>query len=76
MRFLGKNMIEIAIVEDELNIVQTLKGFLARYAEQYGFEINVHHFGSAEDFLNNYPKNCELVLMDIELPKLENWTNV
>ena len=69
-------MIEIAVVEDEKQAAETIKEFLARYAKQYNFEINVTHFESAEAFLQNYSEACEVVFMDIELPGMDGMTAV
>lgn len=69
-------MIEIAVVEDENQVADTMKEFLNRYAQQYDFEINVHRFASAEAFLDGYPRECEVVLMDIELPGMDGMTAV
>ena len=69
-------MIEIVLVEDENQIAETIKDFLVKYAKQYDFEINVKYFANAETFLKNYPEECDVVLMDIELPGMDGMTAI
>ena len=60
-------MINIAICDDELyyrtEIKDTLKSLLSSYSINY----NIYEFSSGEELLNNYPKNLDILIMDIQM---------
>ena len=61
-------MIKICIVEDDVAEMERLEKCLFRYTETHGHEIVVSKYTNAEDFLQNYSMDCEVIFMDIELP--------
>ena len=66
----GEGMLTIAIVEDDLKSVQLLR----KYIEQYGIDrkeqIKVQHYTNGLNFISECRMDCNIVLMDIEMPYL------
>ena len=60
----------IAVVEDEQNERDTLKGHLEKYDGGRG-EIQVSVFTTGFEFIENYRSQFDLVFMDIEMPHLD-----
>lgn len=63
-------MYRIAVVEDDRNFVDELKTYLDQYAreEGQGFEVSVFHDGA--EILEDYAPRYDLILLDIEMPKV------
>lgn len=60
-------MLRIAIVEDNLETACILKSFIDRYAKENKIDFKADHFNSAEELLENYQCQFELLLLDIHL---------
>ncbi len=60
-------MINTAIVEDENTEAEKLRSFFEQYHNDKGVDFHIVHFQSGEEFLKNYRRNFDLVLMDIEM---------
>lgn len=65
-----KAMRNIAIVEDEKGAAETLRDYIAKYAEENGQQFNVVRFKNAADFLEDYKAIYAVVFMDIQMPKM------
>ena len=63
-------MFSIAIVEDEENCREQLRGFIGRYFKENGKEAEVTAFTNGIDFVSDYRPVYDIVLMDIEMPHL------
>ena len=63
-------MYRIAIVDDEREAAETLRGMIQRYAEDTGTPIETVLYANAVLFLTNYQANFDMVFMDIEMPYL------
>ncbi|MGL5314089.1 MAG: LytR/AlgR family response regulator transcription factor [Peptostreptococcaceae bacterium] len=63
-------MINIGVCDDEeryrLNIINILKNILVLYEGNY----NIYEFSSGEELLNNYPKDMDMLIMDIQMKKI------
>lgn len=64
-------MISIALVEDEESSAKTLTELLARYERETETAFKIYRFTKAEDFLNNYIPQYDIVMMDICLPGVD-----
>lgn len=60
-------MYQVLIVEDEDEAAIALRKCLERYAREYGLELSVTRFDSAERFVKS-KRAYDLVFMDIDLP--------
>lgn len=64
-------MIKIAIVEDDDRCAEELRGYIDRASEQLGVRFSVERYADGIDFLERYRSDCDMVLMDIEMPDLD-----
>lgn len=62
-------VVRIAIVEDDPADLKQLIECLRRYEEEHSEKISVLSFSNPTDFLEPYRSDCDLILMDIELPQ-------
>lgn len=60
----------IAIVEDESAEADILRSYFQRYTAECGDTFEVRHFPDGVSFLSAYQPIYDLVLMDIDLPKV------
>ena len=60
-------MYQIAIVEDMERDSNRLTALLRRYQEEKGVDLRIQWLQSAEDFLENYHSQYDIIFMDIQL---------
>ncbi|HZH58515.1 MAG TPA: hypothetical protein VEY70_02850 [Metabacillus sp.] len=58
-------MIRIAIVEDEINYQEQLIGFLRRFEQDRGENIEIETFTDGDGILENYNAQFDIILMDV-----------
>ena len=63
-----RQMIRVAIVEDEAEIREQLMGYVQRYTRQYGTAFEVKTFADGLEILEDYRPAYDLILLDIMLP--------
>ena len=63
-------MYRVAIVEDERGFVEELKSYLKQYEQENGQEFEVSVFYDGAEILENYTPKYDLILLDIEMPKV------
>lgn len=63
-------MVSMAIVDDDQNDVELLKGYLEQYAKENNCEFYITVFTNAVDFLEQY-KPVDVVFMDIQMEYLD-----
>lgn len=66
-------MIRIAIVEDEEKEISVLKAGLTKFFSECGGEYSVREFRNGLAFIESYRGDCDVVLMDIEMPLLDGY---
>ena len=64
-------MINVAIVEDERDAEEVLRGYFARYTQEKGEGFNIVSYSNLITFLAGYKPNFDLVMMDIDLPDMD-----
>lgn len=65
-------MINIAIVDDDVEIIKTLQSYITRYNEENaGDGYNVTVFNEPVSFLEKYSAQYEIVFMDIKMPLMD-----
>ena len=63
-------MYRIAIVEDDRDFVEELQKYLEQYALENGEEFHVELFYDGAEILESYTSKYDLILLDIEMPKV------
>ena len=61
---------QIAIVEDNVSEAEVLEKYLNRFAKESATEINCTRFSDGAEFLDGYRHNWDLILFDIEMPRM------
>lgn len=64
-------MIKIAIVEDEVEMINALKSQLQRFLSEKKVAFDVETFSTAVSLLENYNNCYDLIFMDINLPMMD-----
>lgn len=64
-------MYQIAIVEDSMQDVGRFNSCLQRFREEKKIELSCVHFASAEEFLESYRSQFEIVFMDIRMSGMD-----
>ena len=63
-------MIEIILCEDQIQHQKTLDKFLKGILEENSIEYNLKIYKSGEELLNNYPKDTDIFILDIQMEKI------
>lgn len=63
-------MYHIAIVEDEKEFREELKNYLKYYGEENHIEFQVTEFSDGAEILEDFKKEFDIILLDIEMPRL------
>lgn len=63
-------MYHIAIVEDERNFTTQLQEFLTQYQKENNVAFKVTTFGDGAEILAGYQQIYDIILLDIEMPKV------
>lgn len=63
-------MYHIAIVEDELNFTTQLQEFLSQYQKENHVAFKVSTFGDGGEILAGYQQIYDIILLDIEMPRV------
>lgn len=61
---------KVAVVDDEKKVSDLLTGYISKFGDENNLTLNVSVFHNPIDFLNNYTKDYDLILMDVEMPGL------
>lgn len=60
-------MINIVICEDELHYRVNIKDMLGDILSTYSINYKIYEFSSGEELLSNYPKDLDILIMDIQM---------
>lgn len=63
-------MYHIAIVEDDADFALQLQEFLSQYQSENNLQIKVSVFGDGDEILKDYQALYDVILLDIEMPKV------
>lgn len=63
-------MYHIAIVEDEKEFRDQLRNYLKYYESEFYIEFQISEFEDGEDILRDYKNEYDIILLDIEMPRL------
>ncbi|HFG9691928.1 TPA: LytR/AlgR family response regulator transcription factor, partial [Clostridioides difficile] len=60
-------VINIGICDDELHYRIKIKDILSEILSSYPINYNIYEFSAGEELLNNYPKDLDILIMDIQM---------
>lgn len=63
-------MYHIAIVEDEADFTVQLQEFLHQYKKEHNLQLKISVFGDGAEILEDYQPLYDIILLDIEMPKV------
>ena len=63
-------MYHVAIVEDEASFAAQLQEYLKKYEEENDVRFKISVFGDGAEILENYQPLYDIILLDIEMPKV------
>lgn len=63
-------MLRIAVVEDEEQFVRQIEKYIQKYSQENGEPINTIIFRDGAEILENYQPVYDIILLDIEMPKV------
>lgn len=63
-------MLTVAIVEDDVRSAQLLMKYVERYGQERQEQMKALHYGNGLEFISEYKAECDIVLMDIEMPHM------
>lgn len=69
-----KNMIYIAIVEDDRMFAEQLIGYIKQYESERKTDIKISVFGDGEDIIESYKCEYNIILMDIQMQFMDGMT--
>lgn len=64
-------MLQIAIVEDELDLAQQTKEYVERYLGEHAIEGSITMFRNGMEIAGEYKPVWDIILLDIEMPMLD-----
>lgn len=67
----GEAMIRIGFVDDDLNHLQLMRTFLARYEKEEKISATVKEFHNGLNFVEDYDGTLDVVFLDIEMPHMD-----
>lgn len=67
-------LIKAAVVEDDELFRKTVKNYIERYSREYKVDFDVRYFKDGSELLFEYEPVYDILLMDIEMPKVDGMT--
>lgn len=67
----GEAMIRIGFVDDDLDHLQLMRTFLARYEKEEKISATVKEFHNGLNFVEDYDGTLDVVFLDIEMPHMD-----
>lgn len=64
-------MFRVAIVEDEILEIETLKAQLKKYENEYASKFDITTYQNGIEFLEGYQPKYDLIFMDIQMPHMD-----
>lgn len=64
-------MLHISIVEDDAASAKLLERYVKKYFEETGEAYKLSHYSDGLQFVADYSGDCDIVFMDIEMPRLD-----
>lgn len=60
-------MIRVAIVEDEADCAEQLRGYLRQYEQEQGETLQITVFSDGDQIVHKYKSDFDIILMDVEM---------
>jgi DNA-binding LytR/AlgR family response regulator len=65
-----KEMIRVAIVEDEQEVQTQLEGYLQKYGREYGEKFDILFFSDGEEIIEKYQAEYDIIFLDIQMKRM------
>ena len=67
-------MIKIAIAEDDLQYANQLRQYIEQFEKEHDRKLEVTFYEDGEDLIKDYVSQYDVLLLDIEMPKMDGMT--
>ena len=67
-------MVRILIAEDDSQCFRQLEQFLDDYSRETGRAFQITRFDNGEDLVEHYQPDCDLLLLDVDMPFMDGMT--
>lgn len=64
-------MYSLAIVEDNIEFIETLKQYIDRYSKEHKIDFNLHIFLDGDEIVSEYEAKYDIIFLDIEMKRLD-----
>lgn len=64
----------VAVVDDERVMTDQIASYLSRFSQENGIEMDAQLYGDPVAFLESYEQDMDLVLLDVEMPRMDGIT--
>ena len=61
----------IAIVEDNIQFSESVKGYLDKYSKENNVDFNVYYFSDGDEITSDYEAKYDIIFLDIEMKRLD-----
>lgn len=65
---------KIAVVDDDVNYLNGIKDYIARFEKESGEQCSVFTFENGMDFITDYEPKYDLIILDIKMPFMNGMT--
>ena len=64
----------IAIVEDNPQFSEKLKGYLDRFSKEYSTDFNIYSYSDGDEITSDYEAKYDIIFLDVEMKRLDGMT--
>ena len=68
---MAENKVRIALVDDDPDFQQLMKGYALKAARESGLSCEVALFSDGSQFVENYSEQFDMIFLDVEMPNMD-----